>query len=170
MNTALRTHATLGRHLLLVALIAATAGHGLALAQSGRVMITPDEVPWTTAGTAGVGTSGAAEIQAVVLKGDPEKAGLYTLLLRVGPNVRIQSHSHGDDRVVTVLTGTWHFGYGDRFDEAALQALGPGSFYTEPPDETHFAMTKEDVVIVQIVGTGPSSTTYVDPEHEPPGQ
>jgi hypothetical protein len=30
----------------------------------------------------------------------------------------------------------------------------------------HFAMTKEEVVL-QIAGTGPSSTTYVDPANDP---
>lgn len=170
MNMAWQARTRIGRHLLLAALIGAAVVRVGVLAQNGGEMIRPGDVPWTTAGTAGIGTSGVPEIQTVVLKGDPGKAGLYTLLLRVGPNVRIQSHSHQDDRVVTVLTGTWHFGYGDRFDEAALTALEPGSFYTEPPDVTHFAMTKEDVVIVQVVGTGPSSTTYVDPENDPTRQ
>jgi hypothetical protein len=30
----------------------------------------------------------------------------------------------------------------------------------------HFAMTKEEVIL-QITGTGPSSTTYVDPANDP---
>jgi hypothetical protein len=38
-----------------------------------------------------------------------------------------------------VISGTWYFGYGDRHDEEVLQALGPGSFYTEPAREPHFA-------------------------------
>ena len=63
-----------------------------------------------------------------------------------------------DDRVTTVLKGTWYFGYGERFDEAALTALEAGSFYTEPPNVTHFAMKKEEVIL-QVAGTGPSSTT-----------
>jgi len=106
-------------------------------------------------------------IQTVVLKGDPSKAGLYTLLLRVTePNVRIQAHAHSDDRVATVIKGTWYFAYGDTFDEGRLQALPPGSFYTEPPNVNHFAMTKGEVII-QITGTGPSTTKYVDPATDP---
>ena len=155
-----------GRRLVLAAAIAAAAASGRVLAQDGRATIRPGDVPWPTAVAGGTGTSGAGGIQTVVVKGDPAKAGLYTLLLRAGPNLRIQAHSHGDDRVATVLKGTWYFGYGDRFDEAALRALEPGSFYTEPPNVTHFAMTKEEVVI-QIVGTGPSSTTYVDAANDP---
>ncbi len=162
----MKTLSPIGRHLLLAAALAAAAASGPVLAQDGRATIRPGDVRWPAAANGGTGTSGAAGIQTVVVKGDPARPGLYTLMLRAGPNIRIQAHSHGDDRVATVLKGTWYFGYGDRFDEAALRALEPGSFYTEPPNVAHFAMTKEEVII-QIVGTGPSSTTYVDPANDP---
>lgn len=146
--------------------LAATAAGRFVIAQDGRATVRPGDVKWPPAAAGGVGTSGVAGVQTVVLKGDPTKAGLYTLMLRAGPNIRIQAHSHRDDRVATVIKGTWYFGYGDRFDEAALKPLEPGSFYTEPPNVPHFAMTKEEVII-QITGTGPSSTTYVDPANDP---
>src|SRR2546422_9192314 len=106
------------------------------------------------------------EFEPAVLKGDPSKPGLYTILLRIAPNTRIQPHSHGDDRIATVVSGTWYFGYGDTFDESALKELPPGSFYTEPPGVNHFGLTKEEVLI-QMTGIGPSDTTYVDPRHDP---
>jgi uncharacterized RmlC-like cupin family protein len=140
--------------------------NGLALAQDGRATIRLEDVPWPSARAGGAGTSGASGIETVVLKGDPGKAGLYTLMLRIAPNVRIQAHAHKDDRVATVVKGTWYFGYGEKFNDAALKPLGPGSFYTEPPGVAHFAMTKEEVVL-QISGNGPSSTTYVDAANDP---
>jgi uncharacterized RmlC-like cupin family protein len=85
----------------------------------------------------------------------------------VGPNTRIQPHSHPDDRVATVVSGDWYFGYGKTFDEAGLKQLPPGSFYTEPPGVDHFAMTKATGVVIQISGTGPSGTTYADPRNDP---
>jgi quercetin dioxygenase-like cupin family protein len=145
----------------MAAVTAAAAG-----AQGGRMTVRPEDVPWPSAQAGGAGTSGAGGIETIVLKGDPTKAGLYTLMLRVAPNVRIQAHSHRDDRVATVVRGTWYFGYGETFTEAALQTLGPGSVYTEPPNVPHFAMTKEQVIL-QITGVGPTSTTYVDPAHDP---
>jgi quercetin dioxygenase-like cupin family protein len=154
------------RHRVLAAAIAAVALSTLAIAQDGRITMRPGDVPWPSARAAGTGTSGASGIETVVLKGDPAKAGMYVLELRAGPNLTIQAHSHRDDRVATVLKGTWYFGYGDTFNEAALKALEPGSFYTEPPDVPHFARTKEQVVL-RIVGYGPSSTTYVDPVNDP---
>src|SRR4030095_5645718 len=124
------------------------------------------EIQWPAAPPGGAGTSGSSGIQTVVLKGDPTKAGLYVLALRTGPNGTIQPHSHQDDRVATVLKGTWYFGYGQQVDEKALKALPPGSSYTEPPNTAHFARTREEVVL-QIVGYGPSSTTYVNPADDP---
>ena len=143
------------------------AGATLVAQSGGEQRVTPSEVKWPAPTAGGVGTSGVAGTQTVVLKGDPTKAGLYTLLLRGGPNTRIEAHAHPDDRVATVISGTWYFGYGAKFDEKALKTLPPGSFYTEPPHMNHFAMTRGDGVTIQITGTGPSGTTYVDPANDP---
>jgi quercetin dioxygenase-like cupin family protein len=151
-------------------LAVALSGAAVLSAQDPQKRITPAEVPWpagASTGTALVGSSGVSGTQTVTLKGDPTKAGLYTILLRVGPNTRIQAHSHPDDRVATVVSGDWYFGYGRTFDEAALKQLPPGSFYTEPPGMDHFAMTKATGVVIQISGMGPSGTTYADPRNDP---
>jgi len=137
------------------------------VAQSGELRMTPAEVKWPAPAAGGVGTSGVAGTQTVVVKGDPSKPGLYTLLLRVGPNTRIEAHAHLDDRIATVISGTWYFGYGKQFNEAALKQLPPGSVYTEPPNANHFAMTRGEGAVIQITGTGPSGTTYVDPANDP---
>lgn len=136
-------------------------------AQSGEQRVTPSEVKWPAPAAGGVGTSGVSGTQTVMLKGDPSKPGLYSMLLRVGPNTRIEAHAHPDDRVATVISGTWYFGYGKAFNEAALRQLPAGSFYTEPPNAPHFAMTRGEGVVIQITGTGPSGTTYVDPANDP---
>ena len=138
----------------------------LSAQQDGRATIRLEDIQWPSARAGGAGTSGAAGIETVVLKGDPAKPGLYTLMLRGRASMRIQPHSHTDDRVATVIKGTWYFGYGPVFDEKTLRVLGPGSFYIEPPNAPHFAMTKGEVIL-QITGTGPSSTTYVDPADDP---
>ena len=151
----------------LALLITGESGAEFQNAQSPEKRITPGEVQWPAAAGGAAGTSGVAGIQTVVLKGDPTKAGLYTLLLRLGPNTRIQAHSHRDDRVATVVSGKWYFAYGREFNESALKELPPGSFYTEPPGVFHFAMTKAEAVTIQISGTGPSDTAYADPRNDP---
>jgi uncharacterized RmlC-like cupin family protein len=134
--------------------------------QTPQQTLTPKEIKWPAA-AAVVGTSGAAGIQTAILKGDPTKAGLYTMLLRLPPNTKIEAHSHKDDRTAVVLSGVWYFGYGREFNEAALKELPAGSFYTEPPDTEHFAMTKDQETIIEITGYGPSGTVYVDAKHAP---
>ena len=143
------------------------AGVSLLAQAGGEQRVTPSEVKWPAPAAGGVGSSGVAGTQTVILKGDPAKAGLYSMLLRVGPNTRIDAHAHPDDRVATVISGTWYFGYGAKFDEKALKMLPPGSFYTEPPNTNHFAMTRGEGVTIQITGTGPSGTTYADPANDP---
>jgi len=136
-------------------------------AQSGELRVAPGEVKWPAPAAGGVGTSGVSGTQTVVLKGDPTKPGLYTMLLRVGPNTKIEAHAHPDDRVATVISGTWYFGYGKQFNEGALKMLPAGSVYTEPPNANHFAMTRGEGVVIQITGSGPSGTAYADPANDP---
>ena len=129
--------------------------------------LTPTEYKFPQAGNPGTGSSGISGIQTVVLKGNPNQPGVYTIMLRVPAHTRVAAHSHRDDRVATIISGTWHIGYGDKFDEARLKALPPGSFYTEPPSRNHFAETRDEPVVVQITGFGPSSTEYVYASQDP---
>jgi len=133
----------------------------------GEKRLPPSEFKFPEQGNPGTGSSGVGGIQTVVLKGDPNETGVYTIMLRVPAHTKIAAHSHRDDRVATVVSGTWRIGYGDKFDESKLKALPPGSFYTEPPGRNHFAETGDEPVVVQITGFGPSSTEYVDKAQDP---
>lgn len=115
----------------------------------------------------GTGTSGKPGIQTVVLKGNPNESGPYTIILKIPAHTKIAAHDHPDDRVASVLSGTWYFGYGDKFDASVVKALPPGSVYTEPPHRVHFAETRDEPVTLQITGFGPSGTVYVNPESDP---
>ena len=120
------------------------------------------EYDFSRAEAGGTGTSSVGGIRTVVVKGDPNKDGLYTIMLYVPANTRIAAHQHRDDRVATVVSGTWYFGYGDEFNAGALKALPAGSYYTEPPRRAHFAETRTEPVIVQISGIGPSDTQFIN--------
>src|ERR1700726_37034 len=114
-----------------------------------------------------IGSSGLAGVHTKVVFGDPSKAGFYTILLFVPAHTTIQAHSHRDDRVATVVSGEWHFGYGDHFDANSLKTLPPGSVYSEPGGDNHFARTDADAVIVEISGYGPTDTRYFDAANDP---
>ena len=129
--------------------------------------LTPTEIAGMAKGGAGAGTSGVGGIQTTVLSGDPTRPGLYTIELRVPAHTRIAAHRHRDDRSAVVVSGTWYFGYGTKADETLTKALGPGGFYTEPSNAPHFALTRDEPVVVYITGLGPTDTRYVDAAADP---
>ena len=116
------------------------------------------------------GSSNLSAVQVIVIYGDPSKDGLYAILLKVAANTKIPAHLHPDSRIGTVVSGTWYFGYGDKFDKSKLKKLPVGSVYSEGKGQNHFAMTGEKPVIVQITGYGPSGVTYVNPADDPKNQ
>ena len=133
---------------------------------SSQLRLDPTELARSGAGSE-LGTSGVSGIRSQTVNGDPAKPGLYTIMLSVPANTRIEAHTHPDDRSAVVVSGTWHFGYGSAFSDSALRALPPGSFYTEPPDAPHFARTGDTPVVLLITGVGPTGTTYTEAAHDP---
>jgi len=133
-----------------------------------QMRLTPDEVTARAAHVTGnqVGSSGVAGVQTTVLYGDPLKEGFYTILIYVPAHTTIQAHSHRDNRMAAVLSGTWNFGYGAKFDEKSLKNMPPGSIYSEPAGVNHFARTDDAPSIVQISGLGPTNTVYFDSANE----
>jgi hypothetical protein len=134
-----------------------------------QMRMTPAEIQASTLDDNQIGSSGLKGVHTKVLFGDPEKPGFYTILLFVPGHTTIQAHSHRDDRMAVVVSGEWHFGYGDHFDATALKTLTPGSVYSEPggPGHNHFAQTGDDPVVVEISGYGPTNTVYFDPANDP---
>ena len=109
---------------------------------------------------AGVGTSGVGGIQTIVLSGDPAKAGPYAIELKIPAHTHIAAHTHRDNRLATVVSGEWHFGYGKKADDAHTSLLTQGAFYTEPANTPHFAFTDDQPATVFISGSGPSDTQF----------
>ncbi|MBS0583945.1 MAG: alpha/beta fold hydrolase [Proteobacteria bacterium] len=132
-----------------------------------QARLTPAEVEAHARVGAGAGTSGLSGIQTTVLSGDPNAPGPYAIEIRVPAHTRIAAHRHRDNRTALVVSGEWHFGYGDQANEAATRTLAPGSFYTEPAGQPHFAFTGDLPTVVYITGQGPTDTTYVDPANTP---
>ena len=147
------------------------AASSSAIAQSlPEMRMTPAEIRASALDGNQIGSSGVPGVHTKVLFGDPSKAGFYEILLFVPAHTTIQAHSHHDDRVATVVSGEWHFGYGNHFDAKSLKTLPPGSLYSEPGGDNHFAQTETDPVIVQISGYGPTDTRYFDPANDPRSQ
>lgn len=134
------------------------------------IRLTPAELREVPVATTKIGTHGQAGIRNTILFGDPSKKGFYSMLQMIPPGTRIPPHSHGDDHVGTVLVGTLRYGFGNTFNAAALKDLPPGSIYTEPAGQNHFAETTDQPVVIQYTGAGPLDTKYVNPADAPPTQ
>ena len=103
-------------------------------------------------------------LQTVTLAGNPNAPEPYAERIKLPADCKLAPHSHPNEaRMVTVLSGTLYFAYGGKFDEAKLTALPAGSFFTEPKDMSHYAMTKEEVIL-QLNAIGPAGTKYVEAE------
>jgi len=135
-----------------------------------ELRMTPTEIARGDKGERQIGSSKLAGVHTKILAGNPSAAGFYSILLFVPPHSTIQAHSHRDDRMATVVSGTWHFGYGTHFDETALKTLPLGSVYSEPGGVDHFAQTADDPVVVHISGFGPTDTRYFNPADDPENQ
>src|SRR5262245_15055234 len=132
-----------------------------------EVRMTPAEVISGDQGDSQIGSSKLAGVHTKVVAGNPASAGFYSILLFVPAHTTIQAHSHRDDRMATVVSGNWQFGYGAHFDESALKPLAVGSVYSEPGGMNHFARTTDTPVVVHISGYGPTDTRYFDPADDP---
>jgi quercetin dioxygenase-like cupin family protein len=143
----------------------------LGLSASGpaipEMRMTPAEIISGDQGDSQIGSSKLPGVHTKVLAGNPAAEGFYSILLFVPAHTTIQPHSHRDDRMATVVSGTWQFGYGTQFDEMALKTLPPGSVYSEPGGVNHFARTTEGPVVVHVSGFGPTDTRYFDPANDP---
>lgn len=156
--------------ILLIAVLFFSVGTSHAqISHNGQFRLNLQEVKAlkSSVGTNAPGSSNYPAVREIVVMGDPAKRGLYLILLEIAPNTKIAAHLHPDQRVATVLSGTWYFGYGDKFDKKQLKKLVAGSIYSEVAEQNHFAMTGTEPVIVEIAGFGPSGVTYVDLQDYP---
>ena len=101
-----------------------------------------------------------------VLEGDPSKEGPFTMRLRLPGGYRIPPHTHPKTERLTVLSGTFLLGMGDRFDKKGLQALPEGTYGFWPAGMKHFASCRGETV-VQLHGMGPWQIIYLDPRDDP---
>ena len=121
----------------------------------GEVLVLPDNVKYVDI----PGLLPGAQI--AVLMGDPKKPGPYVMRVKFPPNTMNAPHTHPDNRQGTVLSGSWNFGHGDKIDIGNSTKLPAGTFFTESAGSTHYTFSSTEMVIVQISGTGPTSTDYL---------
>ena len=156
MKTTIRS--LIGLALLAVGTLAAFAP---VFGQSAHVVVPADKVQW---GPAPPFLPPGAQIS--VLAGDPHQKGDVALRLKFPANYEIAAHWHSMTEQVTVMSGMFHVGMGDKLDRNATQTLAPGGFVSLPGNMRHFAWTSEPTV-VQLNLQGPFDIFYVNPADNP---
>lgn len=104
--------------------------------------------------------------QIAVLEGDPAKEGPFVFRVKVPDGYRIPPHTHPKTERVTVISGTFNIGMGDKLDEKAAKAMPAGTYGHWESGMKHFVWTKGETV-VQFHGMGPWSIQYVNPADDP---
>jgi quercetin dioxygenase-like cupin family protein len=145
--------------LALLAVVAASAG-ATAADDHHHATVQPDGLKWVAPAAYAKGALLA------VLKGDPAKEGMYVVRLKVPAGYRIPAHTHPNDENVTVISGAFHIGTGDKLDKASGTMLKPGGYAYVAKGMRHYAWFSEDTVI-QLHGMGPQGIVYVDPADDP---
>jgi len=123
-------------------------------------MVEPNDLKWADVPTLPPGAKVA------VIEGPLNEAVPFMMRLKFPANYKIPAHWHPAIEHLTVLSGTFNMGIGDKLDVTKTKTLSVGGIMIIQPKIPHFAWTKEEVM-VQVHGVGPWGVAYVDPADDP---
>ncbi|MBI3498047.1 MAG: cupin domain-containing protein [Proteobacteria bacterium] len=101
-----------------------------------------------------------------VISGDPSKDGPYVLRLKMPANYKVPAHHHPTTENVTVISGSFHAGMGDKLDMKKAMTFGPGGFASMASGMNHYAWATKETVL-QVHGIGPFAMVYANPADDP---
>lgn len=127
--------------------------------QPTPIFIEPDQLNW-------------GEIPAfpgalcAILTGNPSKEGFYLLRLKLPANYKVAPNWQTKTIFVTVISGSYHIGVGDKFDLQQGKTLGTLSSVVIPSKSHLYFWTTQEAVL-QIHGLGPWDIHFIDPAQDP---
>jgi hypothetical protein len=126
------------RSALVFMVLAALGGVAISWGQTtAHKMVMPDDFKWTDVPSLPSGAKMA------LLEGRLDEAAPFTFRARLPANYEISAHWHPAIEHVTVISGTFNMGVGDRFDKAKSKT------------------------VIQVHGVGPWGINYVNPADDP---
>jgi len=128
--------------------------------QSAHVVVSPDTLKWAEPPI----LPGA---KLAVVQGDPSKEGPFVYRLKMPAGYKVPPHFHRAAENVTVLTGVFYLGLGEKFDQGSGQELPVGGFVSVPPKHPHYTWAGPQETVVQVHGVGPTDLTFVNPADDP---
>lgn len=146
---------------LFVVLVVAVAAAPIARTQTAaHVMVTPGELKWTDVPSLPAGAKLAA------IEGTLNEAVPFTFRLKLPANFQIPAHWHPAIEHVTVISGSFNLGTGDKLDKSKTKPLSAGSIAIMQPKTHHFGWTEQETIL-QVHGVGPWAINYVNPADDP---
>ena len=125
-----------------------------------HTMLTPPDLQWQDAAGLPPGTKVA------VIEGPMNEAVPFTVRIKFPAGAKVPPHWHPAIEHVTVISGVFKAGLGDKLDESKTRALPVGSIAIMQPKTTHFGMFNEETIL-QVHGIGPWQIDYVNPADDP---
>jgi quercetin dioxygenase-like cupin family protein len=122
--------------------------------------VTPEQVSWTDSPV-------IPNAKGAFLAGDPSKAEMTVLRVKLPPHCKHPPHTHPFSEVATVLSGRLGYGLGETFDTSKGQLLEAGTFAVVPAKRPHYIWTDSEEAIVQVQFVGPFGIDYVNPADDP---
>lgn len=118
----------------------------------GHVMVQPGAIQWR-------GPENG--LQTAIAEGDPQKAGLFTMMLKLPDGVWIPPHFHNVDKRLVVISGELLMGHGDAIDKSSTTALAAGGVAVMPANTHHYEGGK-GLTVVALTAQGPFTTTMIN--------
>ncbi len=107
-------------------------------------------------------------IQSAVISGNLTSPGQpYVQRNKFSPGTFSPPHFHPETRYIVVLKGTWWVGSGPKWDKENTTPVPAGSFVVHHANQIHYDGAKDEEVVLQIMGIGPSATIPVDESGQP---
>jgi len=124
-------------------------------------VVLPADIKWT-------GQEG--RMQQAVLFGDPNKAGLYGILIKWYPGNFSQPHFHDQERYAYVISGTWWVSTSNVYDEKATYPVHAGTVAIDKANTVHWDGARQgekEPAVLELDGMGPVKTIQVDENGKP---
>ena len=101
-----------------------------------------------------------------VLQGPMNEAKPFVARIKLPNGAKIPPHWHPAIEHVTVISGSFSMGMGEKWDDKGMHKLGAGDMMIMQPQTRHYAKANGETV-VQIHGVGPWQVNYVNPADDP---
>ena len=123
--------------------------------------IRPEEIEWKAF------PAFPPAVRLAVVVGQPSEPGPYVIRVKMPAGEKLMPHKHQEDRVYTVMSGTFYIGRGEQFDPEKLEAYPTGSVIVLPGNTWHFHWAKSGEYVTQVTAIGPLSLEYLDSKDDP---